>query len=102
MLRFPGDLAAMVRQAESARRMVLSLGQTTGLLLSCAYGLICAMAVWSYLFSARSASLYHALPVTRESLFLSHWLAGLSFTLLPNCLIALLSFLCAAATSAPG
>lgn len=102
MLRFPGDLAAMVRQAESARRMVLSLGQTTGLLLSCAYGLVCAMAVWSYLSATRSASLYHALPVTRESLFLSHWLAGLSFTLLPNCLIALLSFLCAAATGAPG
>lgn len=102
MLRFPGDLAAMVRQAESARRMVLSLGQTTGLLLSCAYGLICAMAVWSYLFSARSASLYHALPVTRESLFLSHWLAGLSFSLLPSVLIALLSLLCAAAAGAPG
>lgn len=102
MLRFPGDLAAMVRQAESARRMVLSLGQTTGLLLSCAYGLICAMAVWSYLFSARSASLYHALPVTRESLFLSHWLAGLSFSLLPSALIALLSLLCAAAAGAPG
>ena len=102
MLRFPGDLAAMVRQAESARRMVLSLGQTTGLLLSCAYGLICAMAVWSYLSSARSASLYHALPVTRESLFLSHWLAGLSFSLLPSALIALLSLLCAAAAGAPG
>lgn len=102
MLRFPGDLAAMARQAESARRMVLSLGQTTGLLLSCAYGLICAMAVWSYLSSARSASLYHALPVTRESLFLSHWLAGLSFSLLPSALIALLSLLCAAAAGAPG
>lgn len=102
MLRFPGDLAAMARQAESARRMVLSLGQTTGLLLSCAYGLICAMTVWSYLSSARSASLYHALPVTRESLFLSHWLAGLSFSLLPSALIALLSLLCAAAAGAPG
>ncbi len=98
----PGDLADMARQAESARRMVLSLGQTAGLLISCAYGLICAMAVWSYLSAARSASLYHALPVTRESLFLSHWLAGLSFTLLPNCLIALLSFLCSAAAGAPG
>lgn len=102
MLRFPGDLAAMVRQAESARRMVLSLGQAAGLLLSCAYGLICAMAVWSYLSAARSASLYHALPVTRESLFLSHWLAGLSFSLLPSALIALLSLLCAAAAGAPG
>lgn len=47
-------------------------------------GVVCAMAVFSYLYSSRSACTMHALPVRREALFTSHYLAGLSFLLLPH------------------
>ena len=46
-------------------------------------GLVCAMAVFSYLYSSRSACMMHALPLRREALFLTQYLAGLSFLLLP-------------------
>ena len=47
-------------------------------------GVICAMAVFAYLYSSRSACTMHALPLRRETLFVSHYLAGLSFLLLPH------------------
>ena len=47
-------------------------------------GVVCAMAVFSYLYSSRSACMMHALPVRREALFCSNYLAGLSFLLLPH------------------
>ncbi len=47
-------------------------------------GVLCAMAVFSYLYSSRSVCMMHALPLRRETLFASHYLAGLSFLLLPH------------------
>ncbi len=96
------SIETLARQSEWARQKILTSAQTTGLLIAFACGLLCAMAVWSYLTSARSVSLHHALPVTRESAFVSHWLSGLMFTLLPNCILALVSYLCAAAAGCPG
>ena len=43
-----------------------------------------AMAVFSYLYFSRSADMIHALPLRREGLFLTNYLSGLSFLLLPN------------------
>lgn len=102
IFRSSSGVEALARQSESARQLILSSAQMTGVLLAFAYGLICAMAVWSYLTAARSVSLYHALPVTRESAFVSHWLTGLSFTVVPSGIIALLTWLCAAACGSPG
>lgn len=47
------------------------------------YGLLCAMAVWNYLFNARSVSLMHTLPIRREGLFVTGFLAGLAMLLIP-------------------
>lgn len=102
IFRSGSGVEALARQSESARQLILSSAQMTGVLLAFAYGLICAMAVWSYLTAARSVSLYHALPVTRESAFVSHWMTGLSFTVVPSGIIALLTWLCAAACGSPG
>lgn len=57
------------------------------------FGLLSAMAVFSYLYNNRSVQLMHALPITREGLFLTNYLSGLAFLLLPNALIFLLSLL---------
>ena len=47
------------------------------------YAALCAMAVWSYLYNARSVGLMHTLPIRREGLFLTNFLSGLSMTLSP-------------------
>lgn len=55
------------------------------------FGLLSVMAVFSYLYNSRSVQLMHALPVTREGLFLTNYLSGLAFLLVPNVLVFLLS-----------
>ena len=55
------------------------------------FALLCAMAVFGYLYSHRSACWTHALPLRREALFLTQYLAGLSFLLLPQLVVAVLT-----------
>ena len=55
------------------------------------FGALVAMAVFSHLYNARSANLFGSLPIRREGLFLTHYLAGLSFILVPNVIIFLLT-----------
>ncbi len=57
------------------------------------FGLLAAMAAFSHLYSARPANLFGSLPVRREGLFLSHYLAGLSFIVVPNTVVFLLTLL---------
>lgn len=56
-------------------------------------GVLVAMAVCSHLYNHRSANFMGALPVRREGLFLSHYLAGLAMLLVPNCAVFLLTLL---------
>ena len=53
------------------------------------FGLLAAMAAFSYLYSQRSACMMHALPIRREGLFFSQYLAGLTMLLLPLAVVAL-------------
>lgn len=46
------------------------------------YGLLCALAVWGYLYSARSVNLMHILPIRREGLFVTNFLSGYVMLLL--------------------
>ena len=64
--------------------------------LTFCYAILCAMMVWSYLYSARSVGLMHALPIDRTCLFVTNILSGLAMMLIPYvitgslvCLIAL-------------
>ena len=64
--------------------------------ISLCYAILCAMMVWSYLFSPRSVGLIHALPVDRTCLFITNTLSGLAMMLIPYvttgglaCLVAL-------------
>lgn len=60
------------------------LDTTGGAALSAAvFGVLAAMAVFSYLYNNRSAGMFHALPVTREGLFLTNYLSGLLFLVGP-------------------
>ena len=73
---------------------------SAALLMALVFGLLAAMAVFSYLYSARSVGLFHALPLRREGLFLTSYLAGLGFLLLPNAAVFLLSLAAEAACGA--
>lgn len=61
--------------------------------LAVIFGVLAAMAVFSHLYNARSANLYGSLPIRREGLFVSHYLAGLAFLIVPNAVIFLLTLL---------
>ena len=45
---------------------------SAGPVVACLYGVAVAMAVFSYLYSARSVSLMHSLPIRRSGLFLTN------------------------------
>ena len=63
------------------------------LVLAVAFGALSAMAVCSHLYNARSANFFGSLPVKREGLFLTHYLAGLAFLIVPNGVVFLLTLL---------
>ena len=55
------------------------------------FGAFAAMAAFDHLFTARSANLFGSRPIRREGLFLTCYLAGLSFLIVPNLVIFLLT-----------
>lgn len=64
-----------------------TLGVIFGMIAAC----VAAMAVWSFMYSARSASATACLPIRREGVFLSVSLGGIAPLLAVNALIFLLS-----------
>ena len=57
------------------------------------YCVMCAMAVYGYLYNHRSACGIHAMPMSRDTLFCTNYLSGVSFFLLPNLVITLITAL---------
>ncbi|MBR3865903.1 MAG: hypothetical protein IKM67_04205, partial [Clostridia bacterium] len=51
------------------------------------FGCASALAVLSYTYNLRSTVMFHSLPVSREAMFTTNYIAGLSFMLIPNLLI---------------
>lgn len=70
---------------------ILRKGFTSGSWLIAVFGILAAMGVFSYLYTSRSACLFHALPIRREGLFVTNYLSGLSFLLMPNVIIFILT-----------
>ena len=69
-----------------------SLGETIGGLgiLNFLYAALCAQLLFGDLFNTRLCNALHAMPLKRSDWFLSHIAAGLSFSLVPNTVCALL------------
>ena len=86
----PGVSSMDYRLTEMAQYNPLDM-LSFGVMSAAVAGVVCAMAVFSYLYTSRSACTMHALPVRRETLFASHYLAGLSFLLLPHLAVYLLT-----------
>ena len=63
------------------------------------YAVVCALAVWSYLYNARSVGLMHTLPLSRRGLFVTNVLSGLAMLLIP---FAVTGALCVVVTAMAG
>lgn len=73
----------------------LSAGVSIGIMA--VFGLLAAMAVFSYLDQSKSAAFYHTLPIRRSGLFLTNYLSGLSFLVPPAAAVFLLTLAAEAA-----
>lgn len=57
------------------------------------FSVLAALAVFSYLYSAKNANMIHALPVNRLELYLTNYLSGLAFLVIPELITFLISVL---------
>lgn len=64
-----------------------------GTVMSFIFCIFNAMAVYSYMYNAKSAGFMHALPIKRRGLFVSNYLSGLGFTVFSNIIIFLISLI---------
>lgn len=78
---------------DMAQRFPLDLLPFAGPASAAVFGVLCAMAVFSYLYNNRAMGMFHALPLRRIDLFCTNYLSGLSFLLLPNLAVFLLALL---------
>ena len=56
---------------------LLSTGLPSGAMMAAVFGIFFAMAMFAYLTNSRATNGMHAMPIRREGLFLTHYLAGL-------------------------
>ena len=83
--------------AADASSLLLSTGVRGGVFISFVFGLFFAMLAFSHLTQSRATNGFHALPVRRETIFLTAYLTGL-FCQVSSILV---TFLLGAAVSAP-
>lgn len=62
-------------------------------IISLFYAALCALAVWGWLYNARSVGLYHSLPITRKGLFATSFLSGAAMMLIPYAVVGGLAVL---------
>lgn len=103
VVKLCGGLWSGLRQTDEhtkAREMVVlvqSVSLDIDIWVIAAMVVVTGMALFSYLFAAKSANMIHALPVTRKELFFTNVVSGLSFLWIPELLTFLLSvFVCLA------
>ena len=75
-----------------ARSVARDMRELT-LILAVGFGVVVAMATFSHLYSARSANFVGSLPITRDGVFVTCYLTGLGFLLIPNLIVFLLTLL---------
>lgn len=99
VLALPGDLLSEYlngyMQPEFAQgnvdSLVMDVASTVGIALAFGFGCIAALAVFSYLYQHRSAVAMHTFPLRRECLFVTNYLSGLAFFVLPLAVVFVLT-----------
>lgn len=82
----PGNLLSSAEWMKplDMRVTVLELAADACHMVSFLYGLLVAWYLFSYLHKSRSANFFGALPLRRETQFLSHYVSGILCSVLPN------------------
>lgn len=80
-----------------AMRSVVQIGMLVPVIFVAAT--VMAMLVFSYLYTAKNANMIHALPVTRRELFITNYLFGLVFLLVPQIVTFLVTVMVALASN---
>ncbi len=89
--------------ANNARSQLLGVGANGGLIMGAVCGVLFAMALFSYLTTARSVGMFHSFPIRRESLFFTGYLSGAAvFTAVLGVTTALCAVVAASAGIADG
>ncbi len=88
-----GGVNGLTQAGYFASVTVRELACSPTVLAAVGFAILSAMAVFSYLYNSRSVAFYHALPLRREDLFLTNYLSGLSFTVLPALAVFALTLL---------
>lgn len=71
------DLACGWHIAKEISHDVLGIGAYGGLAMAAIFGIFFAMAMFSYLTAPRATQGFHSMPVRRETLYATNYLAGL-------------------------
>lgn len=96
LLLLPLHLLSLFRvDSREATEYLLGITQV-GTVLVFGYGLLVAWFLFAYLYNTRTAYHYGSLPLRRETQFLTRYLAGLLFHLVPAAVTALLTIVAAA------
>lgn len=66
------------------------------------FSIMAAVAVFSYLYMSRSCNMMHAFPVTRTEMFVTNYISGLLFLIVPQVVIFLMTAVVCAVTGTPG
>lgn len=82
-----GDQEQLYRYLRDCLNLNNDFVSEGGVVLGAVYAVLIVMAVYGYLFNHRSAATMHALPMRRENLFLTNFLSGVTFFLLPNAVV---------------
>lgn len=87
-VRDNGGLESLISQAVDLPAMAQAM-----VVIQLFLCVLCTMAAFSYLYNNRSACMMHALPMRREKLFGTQYLAGISMVILPELAVSVLTLL---------
>lgn len=76
-----------------SRQLIAIVESSTNPSIVFIFAFISGVAVFSYLYTTSSAYLIHSLPIRRESIFITNYLSGLSFMIIPLLVTFLTSIL---------
>lgn len=80
---------------------VFHTGIVVGSNIVAVFAVLAAMSVFSYLYVSKSACMFHALPVRREGFFVTNYISGLCFLVIPNIVVFILSVIVKSAVGFP-
>lgn len=96
LIKVPGTFWSGLRQSAGSGKDALSnlfssISLQSDIYVAAVVAVITGMAMFGYLFSAKSANTIHALPVTRTQLYVTNVVSGLTCILVPQLLVFLVS-----------